>query len=126
MECGNCKKIVRIENLPESKIDIYFCESCGYTSQSNYKKNDDELVKKLLNSKDNQLEFIVYDNNSELYWFPFTLIGQKLSCFLEYNENTQLTWFIVTADSVTEYKLNEFNKCVQFITSFFNNLNGVN
>jgi len=126
MKCGNCNKNTRLELLNDDVVEIYFCENCGYTSQSNYKKNDDVLVKKLLNSKENQLEFIVYNNESELYWFPFTLITQKISCFLDYNNESQLTWFIVTSGSVLEYELNEFNKCIQFITAFFNNLNMVN
>lgn len=124
MKCPVCNNEVTIEKLESDSYELYFCEQCGYNSQSNFKKDEDMLVNKINSTSEFILNNIKFDETTELYWFPFLLKTSEMACVLDLDENNNKIWKIIMPDSkgwikTVIFKLTEFHKCRDFIKDYF-------
>lgn len=69
INCPNCRGDNCFEST-HNKITSYLCTTCGYTSNSEFKKDSDTLNQIRANSPKIVAELEYIDNERDISWFP--------------------------------------------------------
>tara|TARA_R100001369_G_C3312805_1_gene167632 strand:- start:2 stop:454 length:453 start_codon:yes stop_codon:yes gene_type:complete len=90
--CPNCFTDTQCfqEEVEVENFSSYMCFQCGFTSNSLYKNDSDELKQIKKSSTELMREISMYDYDRKIHWFPSVLNMGKLG--LIYPEGSKDNW----------------------------------